>query len=327
MWDISQFYDFDLRRESQDIVGKNGIFKYLYSNRNLQNSNLLNTTLSKSGFTAVINHKGAELISLQDDCGKEYIWEGNPEFWGKHSPVLFPIVGTLKNNSYQYENREYQLPRHGFARDLEFEVANRTDHEVTFSLQSNAETLAQYPFPFELQLIYTLTESGLTIGYRVLNQGDLAMPFSIGAHPALALPGHFEDYALQFDQSENPTYHLLENDLISDHTRKISLDNGKLPLNYELFANDALVFKTLESQSVTITKNDKPVVSIAFGAFPNLGIWTKPGAPFICIEPWFGYADTLTASGNLFEKEGIQILGPHGNFETKFRILMPQAAR
>jgi len=282
----------------------------------------LNTTLSKSGFTAVINSKGAELISLTNDAGKEFIWEGDPDFWGKHSPVLFPIVGTLKNNTYRYNDHDYHLPRHGFARDMEFKIANRTDHEVTFSLTSDEETLQMYPFAFELQIIYTLTENALTIGYRVRNKNAVDMPFSIGAHPAFALPGNFEDYALAFEKDETLNYHLLDNDLISNQTKKLLLNQGILPLDHEWFANDALVFKKLESQSVTITKNSEPLITVDFESFPNLGIWTKPGAPFLCIEPWFGYADTSNASGNLFEKEAIQILEPHGNFETKFRILM-----
>jgi galactose mutarotase-like enzyme len=282
----------------------------------------LNTTLSKSGFTAVINPKGAELISLKNDSGTEYIWEGNPEFWGKHSPVLFPIVGTLKNNTYRHNDREYHLSRHGFARDMEFEIINRTDHEATFSLTSDDETLKAYPFVFELQIIYTLTENGLTVGYRVFNKNDVQMPFSIGAHPALALPGNFGDYALEFEKNETPKYHLLDNDLISDQTGTLHPADRKLPLDYRLFENDALVFKRLHSKSLTVTKNNRPIVTVDFAGFPNLGIWTKTGAPFLCIEPWLGYADTSGASGNLLEKEGIQVLKPHGNFETKFRILM-----
>jgi galactose mutarotase-like enzyme len=306
------------------FVGEIKLIKYLYEARK-KTQNLhseLNTTLSKSGFTAVINHKGAELISLKDDRGTEYIWDGNPEFWGKHSPVLFPIVGTLKNNTYRYNNQDYQLSRHGFARDMDFEIANRNDHEVTFSLQSTVETLKAYPFAFELQIIYTLTENGLVIGYRVWNKNEMPMPFSIGAHPAFALSGNFDNYALEFEKNETLQYHLLQNDLISHQTVLLGLTQGKLRLDYKLFENDALVFKKLKSQSLTLTKNDKPVLTVDFEGFPNLGIWTKPGAPFLCIEPWFGYADTLQSTGNLFEKEAIQILEPHGNFETKFRILM-----
>ena len=282
----------------------------------------MNTILSKSGFTATINPKGAELVSLKNDVGNEYIWEGDATFWGKHSPVLFPIVGILKNNTFYHDDSDYHLSRHGFARDMPFEITNRSDHEVTFSLVSNADTHLVYPFDFELQIIYTLSENGLTIGYRVFNRNQVEMPFSIGAHPAFALRGNFKDYALWFEKDETLNYHLLERDLISNQTKKLILNQGKLPLDYEWFANDALVFKQLESRSVTIAKHNKPLLTVDFQDFPNLGIWTKPGAPFLCIEPWFGYADAPNASGNLFEKEGIQILAPHGNFETKFRILM-----
>lgn len=280
----------------------------------------MTATLTKSALTAVINTKGAELISLRTDASKEYIWQGDPAFWGKHSPVLFPIVGTLKNNQYTHNHRAYSLPRHGFARDMAFEITAQSEASATFSLQSSQATLAVYPFEFELQLIYTLTDSGLEIGYKVFNKTDETMPFSIGAHPAFALPGDFGDYALLWEKPEKLQFHLLENDLIADKTAALITVDQKTPLYYALFENDALVFKSFESGSVTILKDNQPMVKVRFADFPNLGIWTKPGAPFLCIEPWFGYADTLNSSGKLSEKEGIVNLNPHGNFETKFSI-------
>ena len=279
----------------------------------------MKTTLEQFGFTATINHDGAELVSLRKN-NTEYIWEGNPEFWGKHSPVLFPIVGTLKENTYRHGGKQYHLPRHGFARDRVFELVSKTDATAVFSIASDPQTMAVYPFGFELQIIYTLTHQGLTIGYLVCNRSDETMPFAIGAHPAFALPGNFEDYHLEFEKNETPVYHLLENDLISNRTASLVLDNQKLPFDYALFANDALVFKKLESKSLTICKDDAPLLTVAFDGFPNLGLWTKPGAPFLCIEPWFGYADTPESTGELTDKEGILSLAPHGNFETKFSI-------
>jgi galactose mutarotase-like enzyme len=280
----------------------------------------LTTTIKKGNLSAEIKHLGAELISLKTNHDREYMWEGNPEFWGKHSPVLFPIVGTLKNNSFYYNAMEYHLSRHGFARDMPFELIDASESIATFSLHSSEETLKVYPFEFELQIIYTLNENNLSIAYKVSNNGKTAMPFSIGAHPAFALPNQFENYAIAFEKEEPLTYYLLENDLISSNTKNLGITNKKIPLNYELFENDALIFKTLESNVLTILENENPILRINFEDFPSLGIWTKINAPFICIEPWFGYSDTNESSGNLFEKEGSQIIETKETFQSKFSI-------
>jgi len=280
----------------------------------------LNTTISNSTISASINHSGAELFSLKHNNNKEYIWEGNPEFWGKHSPILFPIVGTLKNNTYTIDKKEYQLTRHGFARDMEFQLLEKTNNSAVFSLESNTETLTIYPFHFELQLIYSIENTTLNIEYVVINKGETKMPFSIGAHPAIALPQNFENYAFEFEKEETLKFNLLENDLISNKTSILETEKNIVPLNYKLFENDALVFKTLESNSLTILENSKPYVKVDFEDFPRLGIWTKNQAPFICIEPWFGYSDTAENSGDLFQKEGILVLDAEETFHSKFSI-------
>ncbi len=280
----------------------------------------MTTTISNSILKASIKHAGAELFSLKDNQENEYIWEGNPDFWGKHSPVLFPIVGTLKNNTYTINEKEYQLPRHGFARDMDFELIEKTQNKAVFSLQSSEETLQKYPFEFELQLIYTLNENELELEYKVINKGKEKMPFSIGAHPAIALPDHFENYAFKFEKEENLKYYLLENDLISSKTKILETKNNVVPLNYELFKNDALIFKTLESKSLTILNNSKPYVKVDYYDFPSLGIWTKENAPFICIEPWLGYSDTNENTGDLYQKEGILTLEANKDFSAKFSI-------
>jgi galactose mutarotase-like enzyme len=280
----------------------------------------LKTVIKNTFLTATINSFGAELCSLKNNENKEYIWEGNPDFWGKHSPILFPIVGTLKNNSYEYDETEYHLSRHGFARDMDFELIDKKENSATFSIKSSEETLKVYPFLFELQIIYTLDKNSLNIEYKVMNNGKSKMPFSIGAHPAFALPGNFEDYAIQFEKGESLEYYLLENDLISDKTKTLEVQKGCIPLTYELFKNDALIFKTLESKSLTILENKNPFLKVNFNDFPSLGIWTKMNAPFLCIEPWFGYSDTNENSGNLFEKEGIQVLEENKTFRSEFTI-------
>lgn len=280
----------------------------------------MQTTLSNSKITATIKHLGAELISLKDNTNKEYIWEGNPDFWGKHSPVLFPIVGALQNDTYTFNNQKYNLSRHGFAREMNFSLVSSTNESATFSIQSNTETLKVYPFEFELQIIYTLDDYKIYIGYRVINKSLEKMFFSVGAHPAIALPNNFEEYSIQFEKPEIAKHYLLENNLISNKTKQLDLTQKPLSLSYDLFANDALIFKSLESSSVTILENDKPYLKVDFADFPSLGIWTVNNAPFVCIEPWLGYADTITNSGNLDEKEGILELLPQSNFKSQFSL-------
>lgn len=278
------------------------------------------TTISNSSLTAQIKHFGAELFSLKNNENKEYIWEGNPAFWGKHSPVLFPIVGTLKNNSYHHNGVEFHLPRHGFAREKEFELIEKSEKNATFSLTSSTETKKIYPFDFELQIRYSLEENKLNIEYKIFNRNDYTMLFSIGAHPAFALNGDFESYALEFQQQEILKYYLLEEGLISDNTNDIELKNRQLGLNYHLFKNDALVFKTLKSKTITILQNSTPLLKVNFEDFPNLGIWTVENAPFLCIEPWFGYSDSLKEYDEFDKKEGIQLLKKEETFTSNFCI-------
>ena len=280
---------------------------------------MASTTLFNSNITAKINHNGAELYSLESN-NKEYIWEGNPVFWGKHSPVLFPIVGTLKENTYTYNSISYQLSRHGFARDTTFKLIEKKDDLAVFSIESNEDTKKVYPFEFELQLIYSLENNHLNISYKVINKGMGPMPFSIGAHPAIALPGKFENYSIQFEKEEPLVYNLLENDLISNAVKTLPTLDNRVALDYSLFENDALIFKNLKSNYLTIFKNQIPMVRMHYEDFPHLGIWTKMNAPFLCIEPWFGYSDSNESTGTILEKEGIQILESKTSFNAQFSI-------
>jgi galactose mutarotase-like enzyme len=269
----------------------------------------LKTTIKSSFLQASINHKGAEIFELFANK-TNFIWEGNPSFWGKHSPVLFPIVGILKDNRFIFEEKEYNLPRHGFARDLPFELIKKDENSATFLLQSSQKTKLIFPFDFDLEMCYKLNDNALNISYKVTNTGKEKMPFSLGAHPAFALPNTFENYELLFERQEDLVSFELQNDLVSKKKSNITLKNRKLALSYMLFEKDALIFKSLQSKSIAILENGNPFLKISFDSFPNLGIWTKPNAPFLCIEPWAGYSDTTTANGNLFEKEAIQTLQP-----------------
>ena len=279
----------------------------------------MKTSISHNNSAATFNHKGAELISLKKN-NREYIWDGNPNFWDKHSPILFPIVGTLKDNHYRYKNQTYTLSRHGFARDMEFELIDKTENSAVFSLKNSAETLKNYPFEFELQIIYTLENDKLIVQYKISNKGSEEMYFSIGAHPAFALPNDFENYSIAIENQQTLECYLLENNLLSKNTKTIVLEDGKLKLDYSLFENDALIFKNIKPKKMMLLENSKPFIKIDFEDFPDLGIWTKPHAPFLCIEPWFGYSDTVESSGNITEKSGILTLKSESVFTAKYEI-------
>jgi galactose mutarotase-like enzyme len=281
----------------------------------------MNIILSNKLCSASINTKGAELNSIKNSqTNTEYIWDGNPDFWGKHSPVLFPIVGALKDDCYFYEGKKYNLSRHGFARDFEFEVIKLSSNAASFLLKKNAEIAAKYPFDFELQIDYKLVDNSLILSYIIRNKSNVQMPFSIGAHPAFALPNSFTDYSLEFEKEEKLLTHELQNNLFFGKTRPVNLDKTNLPLTYSLFEKDALVFKTIQSKKVTILENQKPLLKVNFDDFSSLGIWTVQNAPFICIEPWIGFADDSTSNGNLFDKTNIQILKENSSFEASFSI-------
>ncbi len=280
----------------------------------------MNTTIKNNTLSIAINAKGAELFSIKNKNSNEYMWDGNPEFWGKHSPVLFPIVGTLKNNTYFYNDDSYSLSRHGFARDMIFELIEHSENKAVFSLCSSTETKKIYPFDFELQIKYTLLEKKLEIKYIIINKNNFEMPFSIGAHPAFALHNQFEDYSLEFEHSESLTSFELENDLLSNKTNAIALDKNILPLTYSLFEKDALIFKQLKSRTITILDKKVPFLRVIFSDFENLGLWTKPKAPFICIEPWLGYSDTNNTSGKLIEKEAIHFIASKKEYDCSLCI-------
>ena len=278
-------------------------------------------TISNDDLSATIDSKGAELISLiKKSSNENYIWQGDTDFWGKHSPVLFPIVGTLKDSFYFYDEKKYVLSRHGFARECEFEIIYQLKNEVIFSLSSSENTRKVFPFEFELQLKYTLTNFELKISYSVINKDKVVIPFSLGAHPAFAIKYRFENYSLQFEHQENLTCFTLENGLISNNNYSIDLVEKKLPLTYSLFEKDALIFKTLKSKKITLFENEIPKLTISFSDFKNLGLWTVQNAGFICIEPWLGYSDSINHNNQFIKKEGIEFVVENCIFDCELSI-------
>lgn len=272
-----------------------------------------------------LSAQGAELQSItRKDHHLEYLWSGDPAFWAKKSPILFPIVGGLKNNTYRYNGREYQLGRHGFARDMAFTVTLHTSSSINFSLQDTENTLHHYPFPFSLNVRYTVQDATLLVNYEVQNMGDEVMYFSIGAHPAFRVPlvagTRFEDYALHFNETETAGIWPLSAGGQIETTPLPYLDQTRqLPLKKELFYKDALVFKQLASTAIAIrSAQTAHGVEVHFPGFPYMGIWSAKDADFVCIEPWCGIADHVNASGELQEKEGIMPLKPEEVFQKQW---------
>lgn len=275
--------------------------------------------LENSILKAQITSKGAELQSLYHKGHQlEYLWDANPAFWPKHSPVLFPIVGALKDNTYFYKEKGYQLTRHGFARDLTFEVEHVGSDQATFTLRSTAETKANYPFDFVLKLHYRLDSSTLEVKYEVINDTNDSIYFSIGAHPAFKVPlqeGHnYEDYYLEFNKKETSPRWTIKGNLIADPESYLQ-DQSRIPLTKELFHKDAIVLKHLSSSRVSLlSEKTSRGLHFYFEGFPFLGIWAAKDAPFVCIEPWCGIADSVNHNQQLHQKEGIIELKSKSNW-------------
>lgn len=254
------------------------------------------------------------------------MWQANPAFWAKTSPVLFPIVGQLKENTYRYNGKTYRLPRHGFARDKEFVVAQHDQDALTFSLRSNAETLAVYPFRFAFSVGYALHHNELTVTYNVQNEGKEEMYFSVGGHPAFKLPlvdgTAYNDYRLVFNKTETAGRWPISKEGLIETTAEPLLSNANvLPLSKALFQNDAVVLKRLQSDAVLLTSEKTPHgLQFSFPGFSFLGLWATPGADFLCIEPWCGLADSTDADGQLAHKEGINKLPPLQTFSVAWQV-------
>lgn len=280
--------------------------------------------ISNQYLTTRFNLKGAELTSLKKG-EQEYLWQADPEHWGRHAPVLFPIVGKLKENTYEFGGKSYSMGQHGFARDQQFSVVSHDQDTITFLLKESGETLKNYPFKFELIITYKLTGASLETYYEVNNTDHKEMIFSIGAHPAFNCPMNASeqrsDYWLTFDRAESfDTHRLSEDGLFSGETEKVAEGND-IRITSTLFNKDALVFKNLKSKTVSISSPKGKWLTFSFDGFPYLGIWSKSSeSPFVCIEPWFGLADHVRHNQKLQEKEGIRLLSPGENFSCSFRV-------
>lgn len=255
-----------------------------------------------------IKRLGAELCSVKDRSGSEYIWQAG-QVWQRHAPNLFPIVGSLLDHQYIYKGKEYDLKHHGFARDMNFDMLHQSEHSICFVLEDSEETRKSYPFSFTFLVTYTLEENRLVQKYRVINNSEVDMPASVGGHPAFnALP--IEEYYLEFENEESVRSNQLEGPYINERTIDI-FQRKMINLDKNIFDNDALIFQGLESSYVSLKhRNSNHTVKVEFGDFPYLGIWAKPGAPYVCIEPWQGLADFVNHDKIIESKKGSVLIPP-----------------
>ncbi|MBL7927062.1 MAG: aldose 1-epimerase family protein [Bacteroidia bacterium] len=280
-------------------------------------------TISNQQIQISVKQAGAELCSIKNLTGTEFMWQAGAQ-WQRHAPVLFPIVGKLKDNGFNYNDKKYALTQHGFARDMLFNCVAKTD-TITCTLIDDAFTQEKYPFKFKLDIIYSLLSDGVLVSYRITNTGSQLMPFSVGGHPAFNCPlladEKFEDYEIVFDKSASLSSLMLQNGLFDGSVKHLASDSNRFSLHKHIFDDDALVFENLHAKHVKLlSKKTGSFVEMSLEGFPYLGIWSKPGAPFVCLEPWCGRADSVNANGNLFDKTGIEILAPGAQFERTYSI-------
>jgi len=286
-------------------------------------------TLKNNYLTVQINPLGAELTSVKDnDSHVEYMWQADKHFWGRHAPFLFPILGRLQDNQYRVNGDTYTMTQHGFARDRTFTVGVQRDTTVTLTLTADATSRTKYPFDFQLTIQYTLVDHELKVAATVTNQGETTMPFSLGAHPGFNLPlgdavADFSDY--QVTVAPKKVYQRVP--LVgpySDTQHSVPLDmTTPLALDHDLFDHDAQVL-TLDNRETTVmisTPNSDHGVALTVAA-PYLGIWSPypKQAPFLCLEPWWGLADDVQATGDLDTKVAIHRLAPQADFQAGYQI-------
>ena len=288
-------------------------------------------TLSNSILTVQIAEHGAELQSIKKD-GKEYLWQGNAKFWGRRSPVLFPIVGRVWNNKYRHAGKTYEIGQHGFARDMYFKLTYKEDKGAVYWLESTPDTLGKFPFPFRLLVGYLLEENKITVKWRVENLGAMDMYFQIGAHPAFYFPEF--DAATKdrgffvFDRKSDLEYIMpTEKGCVSPERHVLKLNKeGLMPIDIHTFDCDTYIFDNKQLKKITLLdKKKKPHISLEFNS-PLVALWsptkTHPDCPFVCIEPWYGRCDSVGYSGELKDREWIQKLEPKETFDVEYKIII-----
>ena len=271
-------------------------------------------TIRNSEVCAAISERGAEIQSIVRD-GVEYMWSRNPEFWTSCAPIMFPICGGLRNGKYELDGVSYEMPKHGFARFMEYEVESKTETSVTFVLRDNEESRKSYPYAFLFRVIYELDGASLKVTYDAENLDEKLMYCTFGGHEAYACPEGIEAYEIEFPEKETLYAYALNGDLLTDYTKLMVNNSNILPLDDRHFVLDALVFRDVKSNSVTLkSKVSSRRVRVDFDGFDYLVLWHKHTAPYLCIEPWCGVQDVAGSSPRLSEKEGIHAVAVGGHF-------------
>jgi galactose mutarotase-like enzyme len=281
--------------------------------------------IANGRLTARIAPLGAELVSLRDAQGRELMTPATPSHWTGRAPLLFPIVGRLNGDALRLDGREYKMKQHGFARRLEWAVLGADTDAVTFVLHDSEATRAAYPFAFELAVLYALDGAMLTVAVRVGNPGAQPLPMSFGFHPAFAWPLPFgyprEDHQIVFGREEGPHVAQLAGGLVAARVPS-PLQGRALALHDGLFANDALIWAPVASQEVVYGAGDGPRLRTAFPDAPFLGVWSQPGAQFICIEPWHGHADPAGFTGDFRQKPGVITVAPGKEWQCRMMVTL-----
>ncbi|MEO6347123.1 MAG: aldose 1-epimerase family protein, partial [Aquaticitalea sp.] len=276
-----------------------------------------------------IKNTGAELCEISSIKHQtEFMWNANPNIWGNFAPNLFPIVGMLKEGIYFFEGKKYSMSKHGFIRNnINFQVVEESNQSVTLKLNYSDASFEIYPFKFEYYVMYHLNQNNLDITYKVVNADITPLYFSVGGHPAFKCPvfpnEKYSDYQLVFDKKETSKTHLLnlDNGLVTSETKEVFDSPNSIQLRPNLFNHDALIFKDLKSRKVTLNSKSKgDILTVHYEDFPHLGLWAKPNADFVCIEPWLGIADSEDSNQQLTEKEGILKLDIGKTFEATYTI-------
>lgn len=287
------------------------------------------TTIRNSELTAVIDSTGAQLVSLKDRSGKEYIWQRDPRFWDRCSPLLFPVVGGCRDNRIVIDGSEYSLPKHGFCKDMEFHRTTRTDCSVSFLLQDSEYTKTMYPWSFCLSLTYELQHGSLLLKYRVANKDSSALYYCIGAHPGFCCPMEedavFEDYFLVFEKEES-TYAMPFDRLLGEYLSGGSgyeLHGRVIPLSRELFQDNALYFPEIASRRVSLVHRESGRgVEVSYPDFETIAFWTvyPDRAPFLCIEPWNGSGARTGEGDELIHKNHVRRLEPGASHDLSMAV-------
>jgi galactose mutarotase-like enzyme len=276
-----------------------------------------------------IDEVGAELVSLVNfDSGKEYMWQADPEVWGSHAPVLFPIIGMLKDGETEIDGKAYRIPKHGMVRrNDKLELFNHSEDRITFRMCWSEETLKSYPYKFDFRVSYRLRNEHVIVYHEVQNHGDEPMYFCLGGHPAFRVPLHdhqaYDAHFLRFEHDETAESNTVTKaGTIRRATRPVPWENGNiLPLAHDLFEEDALVLRNLNSPSVVLeSRITGPILKVDYAGWTHLGIWAKPNGDFVCIEPWMGLADYEDSDGQFINKEGIVMLAAGETYEMSYDI-------